>query len=273
VRTGRNPWLTAFAIFIYAFLFAPIVILIIFSFNVSRRNFVWLGFTTDWYPKLFANRDLLDALSITLQVAFIAVVASTIIGSLLGLALARVRFRGMGASEVLVLLPMVTPEIIMGISLLIFFGQLFGQNGSLGQIAIAHITFCISYVAIVVRARARGLDPHLEEAARDLGSTPLGAFWHVTLPLIAPAVGAGAMLVFALSFDDLVVTSFNAGVGSTTLPIFIYSSIKFGVTPQINAISTVIVAVVAVALFIGWRLGTFGANETRPVDAEADALA
>jgi ABC-type spermidine/putrescine transport system permease subunit II len=234
---------------------------------------VWLGFTTDWYPKLFANRDLLDALSITIQVAFIAVIASTIIGSLLGFALARLRFRGMGASEVLVLLPMVTPEIIMGISLLIFFGQLFGQNGSLGQIAIAHITFCISYVAIVVRARARGLDPHLEEAARDLGSTPLGAFWHVTLPLIAPAVGAGAMLVFALSFDDLVVTSFNAGVGSTTLPIFIYSSIKFGVTPQINAISTVIVAVVAIALFIGWRLGTFGTNEPRPVDAEADAPA
>jgi ABC-type spermidine/putrescine transport system permease subunit II len=264
MRTGRNPWLTAFAILIYAFLFAPIVILIIFSFNVSRRNFVWLGFTTDWYPKLFANRDLLDALSITFQVAFIAVIASTIIGSLLGLALARQRFRGSGATEVLILLPMVTPEIIMGISLLIFFGQLFGQNGSLGQIAIAHITFCISYVAVVVRARAGNMDPHLEEAARDLGASPLGAFWHVTLPLIAPAVGAGAMLAFALSFDDLVVTAFNAGVGSTTLPIFIYSSIKFGVTPQINAISTIIVAVVAVALFIGWRLGTFG-GDGRPV--------
>ena len=145
----------------------------------------------------------------------------------------------------LILLPMVTPEIIMGISLLIFFGQLFGQNGSMGQIAIAHITFCISYVAVVVRARARNMDPHLEEAARDLGASSFEAFWHVTLPLIAPAVGAGAMLAFALSFDDLVVTAFNAGVGSTTLPIFIYSSIKFGVTPQINAISTIIVAVVA----------------------------
>ncbi len=272
MKTGGNRWLTAFAIAIYIFLFAPIVVLIIFSFNISRRNFVWLGFTTDWYPKLFANRDLLDALSITLQVAVIAVIASTVIGSLLGLALARMRFRGMGASEVLVLLPMVTPEIIMGISLLIFFSQLFGQNGSLGQIAIAHITFCISYVAVVVRARARNMDPHLEDAARDLGSSSLGAFWHVTLPLIAPAVGAGAMLAFALSFDDLVVTSFNAGVGSTTLPIFIYSSIKFGVTPQINAISTIIVAVVAVALFIGWRLGTFGGEESRRVDTEADAL-
>ena len=261
---GGNRWLTAFAIATYAFLFAPIVILIIFSFNVSRRNFVWQGFTTDWYPKLFANRDLLDALSVTLQVAFIAVIASTIIGSFLGLALARQRFRGAGSSEVLILLPMVTPEIIMGISLLIFFGQLFGQNGSMGQIAIAHITFCISYVAVVVRARARNMDPHLEEAARDLGASSFGAFWHVTLPLIAPAVGAGAMLAFALSFDDLVVTAFNAGVGSTTLPIFIYSSIKFGVTPQINAISTIIVAVVAVALLIAWRLGTFRGDDVRP---------
>jgi spermidine/putrescine transport system permease protein len=257
VSTRRNPWLTAFAVLIYAFLFAPIVILIVFSFNVSRRNFVWQGFTTDWYPKLFANRDLLDALSVTIQVAIIAVIVSTVIGSVLGLALARRRFRGAGSSELLILLPMVTPEIIMGISLLIFFSQLFGMNGSLGQIAIAHITFCISYVAIVVRARARNMDPHLEEAARDLGASSTGAFWHVTLPLIAPAVAAGAMLAFALSFDDLVVTAFNAGVGSTTLPIFIYSSIKFGVSPQINAISTIIVAVVAVALFLGWRLGGF----------------
>jgi ABC-type spermidine/putrescine transport system permease subunit II len=265
MRSGGNRWLTAFAILTYAFLFLPIVILIIFSFNVSRRNFVWQGFTTDWYPKLFANRDLLDALSVTLQVAFIAVIASTVIGSFLGLALARQRFRGAGSSEVLILLPMVTPEIIMGISLLIFFGQLFGQNGSMGQIAIAHITFCISYVAVVVRARARNMDPHLEEAARDLGASPIEAFWHVTLPLIAPAVGAGAMLAFALSFDDLVVTAFNAGVGSTTLPIFIYSSIKFGVTPQINAISTIIVAIVAIALFIAWRSGAFGEREQRVV--------
>jgi spermidine/putrescine transport system permease protein len=246
---------------IYAFLFAPIVVLIVFSFNVSRRNFVWLGFTTDWYPKLLANQELLDALGVTLQVAAIAVVASTVLGSLLGLGLARLRFRGSGATETLILLPMVTPEIIMGISLLIFFGQLFDQNGSLGQIAIAHITFCISYVAVTVRARAAGMDPHLEEAARDLGASAWGAFRYVTLPLIAPAVAAGAMLAFALSFDDLVVTAFNAGVGSTTLPIYIYSSIKFGVTPQINAISTIIVAVVSVALFLAWRLGAFRAED------------
>jgi len=269
MNQGRNPWLTALAVVTYAFLFAPIVVLIIFSFNVSRRNFVWLGFTTDWYPRLFANSDLLHALGITLQVALIAVIGSTILGSLLGLGLARLRFRGSGATETLILLPMITPEIIMGISLLIFFGQLFRQNGSLAQIGIAHITFCISYVAIVVRARALSLDPRLEEAARDLGASAVGAFRHVTLPLIAPAVAAGAMMSFALSFDDLIVTSFNAGVGSTTLPIYIYSSIKFGVTPQINAISTIIVVVVAVALLIAWRLGAFRSEERRVVAEEA----
>jgi len=269
---SRNPWLTSFALAIYAFLFAPIVVLIIFSFNSSRRNFVWQGFTLDWYPKLFGNGDLIDALFITLQVAAIAVIGSTILGTLLGLGLARLRFRGSGATETLLLLPMVTPEIIMGISLLIFFTQLFGQNGSVGQISIAHITFCISYVAVTVRARAVSMDPRLEEAARDLGASAVGAFWHVTLPIIAPAVAAGAMLAFALSFDDLVVTSFNAGVGSTTLPIFIYSSIKFGVTPQINAISTIIVAVVAVALFLAWRWGAFRSEPTRAVDDADEAL-
>ena len=255
--TGRNRWLSAFAVVIYGFLFAPIVVLIVFSFNNSRRTFVWRGFTLDWYPRLFANEDLLDALFVTLQVAAVAVVVATVLGSLLGLGLARLRFRGSGAAETLLLLPMVTPEIIMGISLLIFFFQVFGAVGSIGQISIAHITFCISYVAVTVRARAAGMDPKLEEAARDLGASAWGAFRYVTVPLILPAVVAGGLLAFALSFDDLVVTSFNYGVGSATLPIYIYSSIKFGVSPQINAISTLIVAVVSIALFIAWRLGAF----------------
>ena len=269
--SGRNRWLTAFAVAIYAFLFAPIVVLIIFSFNNSRRTFVWRGFTLDWYPQLFENADLLDALRVTMIVAVIAVIVSTILGSLLGLGLARLRFRGSGATETLLLLPMVTPEIIMGISLLIFFYQAIGGIGSIGQISIAHITFCISYVAVTVRARAAGMDPRLEEAARDLGASAWGAFRHVTVPLLMPAVLAGAMLAFALSFDDLVVTSFNYGVDSTTLPIFIYSSIKFGVTPQINAISTLIVAVVSIALFIAWRLGAFRQQQASLAVADAPA--
>jgi spermidine/putrescine transport system permease protein len=269
--TGRpSRWLTAFTLAVYALLFAPIVVLIVFSFNQSRRNFVWLGFTTDWYGKLASNQQILDALWITMQVAVVAVIGSTILGSLLGLGLARIRFRGSGAVQTLLLLPMITPEVVMGISLLVFFTQLFGLNGSVGQIMLAHITFCISYVAITVRARAASLDPRLEEAARDLGASALGAFRHVTLPLLAPAVAAGAMLAFALSFDDLIVTSFNAGVGSTTLPIQIYSSIKFGVTPQINAISTVIVAVVSIALLVAWRLGAFR-SAARAVIADPEA--
>ena len=255
--SSRNRWLSALAVATYVFLFAPIVVLILFSFNDSRRTFVWRGFTLDWYPRLFANADLLDALWTTLVVAAIAVVASTILGSLLGLGLARLRFRGSGATETLILLPMVTPEIIMGISLLIFFTQLLSAVPALGRISLAHITFCISYVAVVVRARAANMDPRLEEAARDLGASAVGAFRYVTLPLILPAILAGATLAFALSFDDLVVTAFNAGPGATTLPVAIYSAIKFGVSPQINAISTVIVAIVAVALVIAWRLGAF----------------
>jgi ABC-type spermidine/putrescine transport system permease subunit II len=269
--TGKpSRWLTAFTVATYAFLFAPIVVLIVFSFNSSRRGFVWQGFTLDWYPKLLRNTEILDSLWVTLQVAAIAVVGATVLGSLLGLGLARLRFRGSGAVQTLLLLPIMTPEIIMGISLLVFFAQLFGLHGSLGQIAIAHIMFCISYVAITVRARAATLDPQLEEAARDLGASAFGAFRHVTLPLLAPAVAAGAMLAFALSFDDLVVTSFNTGVGSTTLPVQIYSAIRFGVTPQVNAISSIIVAVVSIALLVAWRLGAFR-TAARAVVAEPEA--
>ncbi len=227
----RNRLLTAYALLVYMFLFAPIVVLIVFSFNTSRLNFQWEGFTLDWYPTLFANRRLLEAVGVTIRLAIVAVLVSTILGTLLGLALARVRFRGRAAAETLLLLPIVTPEIIMGLSLLVFFFQLFGGRGSFTQLALAHVTFCISYVAIVVRARAAGMNPQLEEAARDLGASAFGAFRYVTLPLIAPAVLSGALLAFALSFDDYVVTTFNAGVGSSTLPLFIYGKVKFGVTP------------------------------------------
>ncbi len=261
----RNPWLTAFAVLIYAFLFAPIVVLILFSFNQSRRNFVWTGFTFDWYPKLLDDPRILDPLGVSLQVGFVAVIGATVLGSLLGLGLARLKFRGSGITETLLLLPMVTPEILMGISLLVFFAELFDLTGGFLQVVIAHIMFCISYVAVTVRARAIGMDPRLEEAARDLGASAFGAFWHVTLPIIAPAVAAGAMLAFALSFDDLVVTSFNVGVDSTTLPVYIYSAVKLGVSPEINAISSIIVAVVGIALFIGWRLGAFSGEERRVV--------
>ncbi|HEY8199482.1 MAG TPA: ABC transporter permease [Candidatus Limnocylindrales bacterium] len=269
----RNPLLSAYAMLVYAFLFLPIVVLIIFSFNDSEDNFAWTGFTLDWYPVLFSNEDMLEALRNTLEVALVAVVVSTMLGTLLGIGLARMRTRYVGGlSETLILLPMVAPEIIMGISLLLFFSQLFSANGSLGQISIAHITFCVSYVAVVVRARAVNMDPHIQEAARDLGASAVGAFWFVTLPLLAPAIAAGAMLAFALSFDDLIVTTFNAGPGSSTLPLYLYSRIKFGVTPEINAISTIIVAVTCVAILIAWRFGQTR-SQARPVDADVGPAA
>jgi spermidine/putrescine transport system permease protein len=251
----RNPLLSLYAVLVYAFLFAPIVVLIIFSFNDSRRTFVWRGFTTEWYAKLVTNDDLLGALAVTLQVAAVAVVIATVLGTLLGLGLARLRFRGRGSTETLLLLPMVTPEIVMGLSLLLFFVALFDSRGSFAQLSIAHITFCVSFVAVTVRSRAVDLDPQLEEAARDLGASALGAFRHVTLPLITPGIVAGALLALSLSIDDYVVTAFNAGIGNTTLPLYIYSAIKFGVSPEINAISTIIVAITAVAILAAWRVG------------------
>ncbi len=256
MRRERNTLLSVYALLVYAFLFLPIVILIMFSFNDSEDNFSWTGFTLDWYPILFANEDMVDALGKTLQVAFVAVLAATVLGTLLGLGLARLRNRYVGgAAESLIILPMVAPEIILGISLLLFFAQVFSARGSLAQITLAHITFCVSYVAIIVRARAVSLDPYVEEAARDLGASAFGAFRYVTLPLLLPAIAAGAMLAFALSFDDLIVTTFNSGPGASTLPLYLYSRIRFGVTPEINAISTIIVAITAVAILLAWRLG------------------
>jgi spermidine/putrescine transport system permease protein len=257
MQRGRNPVLSIYALLVYVFLFAPIAILILFSFNDSKRNFVWRGFTLRWYPELFGNDALLAALGVTLQVAVISVVATTILGTLLGLGLARLRSgAASGAADTLILLPMVTPEVVMGISLLLFFSLVFSANGSIWQIAIAHIAFSISYVAIIVRARAVSLDPRMEEAARDLGASSREAFFHVTLPLIAPAVAAGALIAFALSFDDLIITSFNAGVGSSTLPLYIYSRIRFGVTPEINAISTIVVVTTGLLILISMQVSS-----------------
>ena len=260
----RNPLLNVFVTLTFVFLFAPILVLIVFSFNDSRRTFVWKGFTTEWYGRLLANDDLLAAVGMTLQVALVAVFISTVLGSLLGLGLARLRFRGHGPTETLLLLPMVTPEIVMGLSLLLFFVAIFDSRGSFAQLSIAHITFCVSFVAVTVRSRAAGMDPHLEEAARDLGASAWGAFRYITLPLIAPGIVAGGLLALSLSIDDYVVSAFNAGIGNTTLPLYIYSAIKFGVSPEINAISTIIVAVTGFLVLFAWRFG-FGRGDGQPV--------
>ena len=229
----RPPYLLwAAALFAYAFLYLPLIIVIVYSFNDSKLNAEWVGFTLDWYRKLADNNEMLQAAGNSLLIAFVASVVSTVLGTMAGIAMYRYKTRLL---PVLVLTPIAIPEILMGVSLLIFFVLL---NFTLGllSVALAHIAFCIGFVAIVVRARLTGMDESLVEAARDCGATPWQAFRLVTLPLIMPGVIAGALMAFTLSIDDFVITFFTAGAGTVTLPLQIYSMIKIAVTPEVNAV-------------------------------------
>jgi spermidine/putrescine transport system permease protein len=246
----RSPLLWASALFAYAFLYLPLVIVVVYSFNDSRLNAEWVGFTFDWYRKLFANGEMLQAAGNSLLIALVASAVSTVLGTMAGLALHRYRIRVL---EVLVLTPIAIPEILMGVALLIFFVLL---NFTLGlvSVAIAHIAFCIGFVAIVVRARLAGMDESLVEAARDCGATPWQAFRRVTLPLIMPGVIAGALMAFTLSIDDFVITFFTAGAGTVTLPLQIYSMIKIAVTPEVNAVSTLLMLLTLMLIVIASKL-------------------
>jgi spermidine/putrescine transport system permease protein len=245
--------LAAHTVLIYIFLYLPIVILVVFSFNAARQTAVWEGFTLDWYRRLAANERLLGSVRNSLLVAGITTFIATVLGTLAALALARYRFRGKGTTDVVLFLPVILPEVVMGAALLTFFGAV-GLRLSLWTVIIAHVVFSVSYVAIVVRARLAGLDPSLEEAARDLGAGPFETFRRVTLPLILPGVAASALLVFTLSIDDYVVTSFVAGVGATTLPLHIYSMLKLGVTPEVNAVSSLLLAGTVLLIAAAHRL-------------------
>lgn len=238
---------------IYLFLYLPIAILVVFSFNAARQTAVWEGFTLDWYRRLARNERLLGSVRNSLLVASITTGAATVLGTLAALALARYRFRGKGSTEAVLFLPVILPEVVLGAALLTFFGAV-ELRLSLWTVVIAHVVFSVSYVTIVVRARLSGLDPSLEEAARDLGAGPFETFRRVTLPLILPGVVASALLVFTLSIDDYVVTSFVAGVGATTLPLHIYSMLKLGVTPEVNAVSTLLLAGTVVLIVLAHRL-------------------
>jgi putrescine transport system permease protein len=231
-----------------AFLYLPIVILVIYSFNASRLVTVWGGFSTRWYVALLNDRDMLEAAANSLGIAFLSASLATVLGTMAALALARRgRFRGRFAFTGMIYAPLVMPEVITGLSLLLLFVAIDADRGFL-TIAASHTTLTMCFVAIVVQARLAGFDVSLEEAAADLGAPPLRAFLTVTLPLIAPAVAAGFLLAFSLSLDDLVIASFTTGPGATTLPIRIYSEVRLGVKPEINAICTVLIAVVAVAI-------------------------
>jgi len=242
-----------YAFLVYFFLYAPMILLIIFSFNESKLNAVWRGFTLVWYVRLSKNVYILNAFKNSLAIAVVATAVSTIIGTLAGFGMSRYRFFAKRAYESMLYMPMIIPEVLMGISLLVFFVFLDLRLG-LATITIAHIVFCIPFVAIVVRARLHGLDRSLEEAAYDLGADEFTTFKKITLPLLSPGILAGALLAFTLSFDDFVITFFTAGPGATTLPLKIFSMIKFGVTPEINAISTLILIISTLLILAVQRL-------------------
>lgn len=245
--------LNVHAALVYLFLYAPIVVLVLFSFNKDSRNVRWSGFTLEWYGKLFHNIPLQRALWNSLQVGFIATLVASVLGTLAALALTRYRFKGRAVVTALVFLPMAVPEIVMGTSLLSFFVSLgFGLN--FWTVVASHISFCVGYTTATIRSRLQGTNFTFEEAAADLGATPWQTFWLVTLPRIAPGILSGAMLAFTLSFDDFVVTFFTAGIGAGTLPLKIYSMVKFGVTPEVNAISTIALALTLTGLFVYQKL-------------------
>ncbi|MCC6378551.1 MAG: ABC transporter permease [Burkholderiales bacterium] len=249
MRKGRAA-LWAAAIVAYLFLYLPLAIVVVYSFNDSRLNAEWVGFTLDWYRKLAGNDEMISAAINSLAIALVASLVSTALGTMAGVAMHRYRLRLL---PVLVLTPIAVPEILMGVALLIFFVLL---NFTLGlvSVALAHIAFCIGFVAIVVRARLAGMDESLIEAARDCGATPWQAFRRITLPLIMPGVIAGALMAFTLSIDDFVITFFTAGAGTVTLPLQIYSMIKIAVTPEVNAVSTLLMLLTLVLILVAARL-------------------
>ncbi len=231
-----NTW------FIYLFFYAPIVLLVIFSFSANRNVGVWGGFTLDWYREFADSNNTRNALWNSVQIAFASTAVSVVLGTLAALALERFTFRGKQVFDALLYLPIIVPDVTMAVMMLLFFAQAaewFGFAKGFGTITLSHIAFNISFVSVVVRARLAGMDERLEEAALDLYASRWQAFRHVTLPLIMPGILGGALLAFTLSLDDVVITQFVTGPGWTTLPVFVFGLIRKGVTPLINAVSVV----------------------------------
>ncbi len=251
--TGRRSWLLIVWLgFGFAFLYVPILLLVLYSFNDSRLVTVWGGFSTRWYGELARNERIQEAAMLSLAVAATSATIATVLGGLAAQALGRFgRFRLRLPMTAMLAAPLVMPEVITGLSLLLLFvilGQAIGWPGQRGftTIVVAHATFGLAYVTVIVQARLRLLDPAIEEAAADLGATPWRSFFAVTLPMLAPALLAGWLLAFTLSLDDLVIASFTSGPGATTLPMVIYSSVRLGVSPQVNALASLFVAAAAI---------------------------
>jgi spermidine/putrescine transport system permease protein len=252
--------ITADGIFGYIFLYAPIVVLVVFSFNSSRFVTDWSGFSLRWYRVMFGDEAMMAALKNSMIVALVSTFFSTIFGTMAALAMERYRFTGKLTVDALLYLPIIIPEISMAVMLLLFFVMSKITLG-LTTVIISHIAFNISFVTVVVRARLAGMDQRLEEAAQDLGANELQTFWHVTLPLMMPGILAGALMAFTLSLDDFVITFFTAGVGSTTLPLRIYSMVKLGITPEINAVSTLMLVASMVLVLVSLFLQQRGSNK------------
>lgn len=240
------------------FLYAPMVVLIVYSFNASRLVTVWAGWSTKWYGELFRDQQLMNAVGRSLQVAFYSASTAVVLGILASIVIVRFRrFKGRAVFSGMITAPLVMPDVIIGLSMLLLFvamAQTIGwppQRGLL-TIWIAHTTFCVAYSTVVISSRLREMDQSLEEAALDLGATPIRAFFLVTLPIIAPSILSAWLLSFTLSLDDVVIASFVTGPGATTLPIEVFSSVKLGVTPKINALATIIIGVVSVVAFSSW---------------------
>jgi spermidine/putrescine transport system permease protein len=238
----KSRWLNIIALLVLAFQYLPILVLIVFSFDDSRLAVRWTGFTCKWYQLLPNEVSLISAFQNSLLVAAVSVTAAALMGSMAAIGLARMRFPGEDVYRALILLPIIIPEIAMAVAALTLFLAM-GMSLSLATVIVSHIVFCAAYVTLTVMGRLEGMDPKLEEAAQDLGATPLQAFFRVTLPLLMPGIIAGCLLAFVPSLDDFIITQFTAGVGNTTLPLWIYGSVKFGVKPTINALSTIMIVV------------------------------
>ena len=257
---GNSAFTRTMLVLGFLFLYAPIVSLMVYSFNESRLVTVWSGFSIKWYGELFRDKQMMDAAWVSVQVAFWTACASVVLGTLASMVMTRMRrFRGKTLFGALITAPLVMPEVITGLSILLLFVSIgpvigIGQQRGMLTIWIAHVTFCMAFVTVVISSRLSELDRSLEEAAMDLGANRVKVFFVITLPIIAPALVSGWLLAFTLSLDDLVIASFVSGPSSTTLPMKVFSSVRLGVSPKINALATLMILAVSVAAVVGWWL-------------------
>ncbi|WP_343217802.1 ABC transporter permease [Halotia branconii] len=257
LKKPRVAWQAVFSVVIFVFMYLPILVLGFYSFNQSPYSASWQGFTLDWYGKLFSDERILSALKNSLIVAFCAVSISAVLGTLMAVGLARYQFLGKKLYRGISYLPLIIPDIAIAVATLVFLAA-FAIPLSLWTIVAAHLVFCLAYVGLVVSSRLTNLDPHLEEAALDLGATPVQAFIKVLLPQLMPGIIAGCLLAFVLSFDDFLIASFTAGSGSNTLPMEIFGRIRTGVKPDINALSILLISVSAIVALAAELIRAFG---------------